>query len=165
MPASKRKVSGGPTAAAKAKSKAQSTIAFHGKSNKVTKPGVPASNKSKKDPALLEIDAKDAETVDLTAEAEPDLKEPTTADLSIIEQAEAEAEAPKTKDEIEAGKVKEAQIKKYWKIKEEARKAPRVHQEGLSLHEKVCREFDTDGRYGVSFAQSTFLMPIANVIL
>lgn len=162
MPASKRKVSGGPTAAAKAKSKAQSTIAFHGRSNKVTKPGAPASNKSKKDPALLELDTKDPETVDLTAEAEPDLKEPTTADLSIIEQAEAEAETPKTTDETEAGKVKDAQIKRYWRSKEDARKAPRVHQEGLSLDEKVCREFDTDGRYGVSLAQPIILAAIAD---
>jgi DNA polymerase delta subunit 4 len=147
MPSSKRRTSGGPTAAAKAKAKSQSTLAFHGKSNKVTKAGANApTNKSKKDPTLLNI-----EPVNLTVEADPDLEEPTTAELSIVEQVQADAREPLTPEEEAAGKVKEAQIKKYWREKEAARKAPRVHQEDLSLHEKVCREFDTDGRYGVSF--------------
>jgi DNA polymerase delta subunit 4 len=147
MPTSKRRTSAGPTAASKAKSKSQSQLAFHGKSNKVTKPSSGlTSNKTKKDPALLES----ISHTDLSAEAEPDLKEPTTAELSIAEQAEAEAKAPLTPEEEEASQVKDAQIKKYWLKKESLRKAPRVHQERLSLHEKVCREFDTDGRFGVS---------------
>jgi DNA polymerase delta subunit 4 len=151
MPASKRRTSGGPTTASKSKSKSQSTIAFHGKSNKVTKPSTGlTSNKTKKDPGLLDSISQ----TDLSAEADPDLKEPTTAEVSIAEQAEAEAQAPVTPEEEEASQVKEAQIKKYWREKENLRKAPRVHQEGLSLHEKVCREFDTNGRYGVCILAS-----------
>jgi DNA polymerase delta subunit 4 len=147
MPASKRRVSGGPTAASKAKAKSQSTLAFHGKSAKVTKPGSGAAGKAKT--ALKE---ESAEPVDLTLDSQEEVKEeePTTADLSLAEQAEAEAKAPLTTEEEEAGAVKEAQIRKYWREKEAVRKAPRIHQEDLSLHEKVCREFDTDGRYGVS---------------
>jgi DNA polymerase delta subunit 4 len=148
MPISKRRTSGGPTAASKAKAKSQSTLAFHGRSNKVTKPGNNTpTNKTKKDPALFDA----IEPVDLTAEADPDLEEPTTAELSIAEQTQADAREPLSPEEEEASHVKEAQIKMYWKEKEALRKAPRVHQQDLSLHEKVCREFDTDGRYGVSF--------------
>jgi DNA polymerase delta subunit 4 len=149
MPASKRHASGGSAAVSKSKSKSQSTLAFHGKTNKVTKPGSGlTSNKTKKDPALLDHIAH----TDLSAEASPDLKEPTTAEVSIAEQAEAEAQEPLTPEEEEASHVSEAQVKKYWQEKESLRKAPRVHQEGLSLHEKVCREFDTDGRYGVCYS-------------
>lgn len=147
MPASKRRVSGGPTAAAKSKAKSQSTLAFHGKSNKVTKPGssLPSHKTKKEQPVQT-----DDEPIDLTVEELKEEEETTTADLSIAEQAQAEAKAPLAPEDEEAGKIKEAQIKKYWREKEASRKAPRVHQEDLSLHEKVCREFDTDGRYGVS---------------
>ena len=137
MPTTRKRTSGGPTA----KTKSQSTLAFHGKANKVTKPGNLPAGKAKK---------QQLEPVDLTTEAEAQEKEPTTADLSIAEQAQAEAKAPLDPEDEEAGKVKEAQIKKYWREKEATRTAPRVHQQDLSLHEKVCREFDTDGRYGVS---------------
>ncbi|KIW01913.1 uncharacterized protein PV09_06754 [Verruconis gallopava] len=145
MPAAKRRTSGGPTASSKAKSRSQSTLAFHGKSNKITKPGSGiASGKLKQDsPALGPADA-----IEIPTEAEPDVKKSTTTEVSIAKQAKTEAEAPLTPEEVEASKVKEAQIKKYWQEKESLRKAPRVHQDGLSLHEKICREFDTDGRYG-----------------
>lgn len=70
----------------------------------------------------------------------------------MIEQAVSEAKAPLTREEQEAERVGEAQINKYWREKELARKFKRIHQEDLSLHEKVCREFDTDGRFGVRTA-------------
>lgn len=54
-------------------------------------------------------------------------------------------------EEARARGISEAQIKKYWRGKEQERKAPRVHQEGLSLAEKVLREWDMSGQYGVSF--------------
>ena len=44
----------------------------------------------------------------------------------------------------------EAAIKKYWAAKEKQRLALRVHQGDLSLYEKVLREFDMSGQYGVS---------------
>ena len=65
--------------------------------------------------------------------------------------ANANKVGPKDLKEAEATKVSEAQIKKYWKQKEEDRIAPRVHQKGLSVHEKVLREFDLSSQYGVSF--------------
>lgn len=51
-------------------------------------------------------------------------------------------------EESRARKVTETQIKKYWRAKELERKAPRVHQEGLTLHEKVLREWDMSGQFG-----------------
>lgn len=139
MPAStRRRTSAGPTAAAKAKPKGQATLAFHGHTNKVTKP-VAQVGKAKKELVPTEK----AEVIEIEEE------EPTTAESSIIEQAETEAKAPLTTEEEQAQSVSEAQIKKFWLAKEKARLAPRVHQEGLSLHEKVCRDFDVDGRYGV----------------
>lgn len=56
----------------------------------------------------------------------------------------------KADEEIQARKISNAQIKGYWRKKEQERKAPRVHQEGLSVHEKVLREWDMSGQYGVS---------------
>ena len=41
-----------------------------------------------------------------------------------------------------------AKIKTYWLAKERERKAPRVHQQGLGVREKILREFDMSSCYG-----------------
>ena len=139
VPKSSRRTSGGPAAKSKKDTK-QATLAFHGNTNKVTKPSVSAPGKTKKDLSLEKLSVQsDAESIEA----------PTTSELAVIEQAVSEAKAPLTKEEEEASKVSEAQIGEYWREKEDIRKFRRVHQEDLSLHEKVCREFDTDGRFGV----------------
>lgn len=56
--------------------------------------------------------------------------------------------------EQEAGRVPDTQIRKYWKGKEDERIAPRVHQQGLSVNEKVLRHFDLSSQYGVCFLLS-----------
>ncbi|KAL1645160.1 putative dna polymerase delta subunit 4 [Diplodia seriata] len=129
----------------------QATLAFHGASNRVTKPrGSPtgkakATNKSKQDPILSESITE----TNLKAEADPEPTEPTTSELAIAQQSQKEAAKAKVSpEEKEASRITETQIKKYWKEKERARKAPRVHQQDVSLHEKVLREFDTSGQYG-----------------
>lgn len=157
----------------------QSTLSFAGKNSKVTKASSPRNAKSKKDPALFEEIAH----TDVKAEAEPDVEEPTTAEIAIEEQAQAEApdadplehDDVKTEDvlggraeesevgavggigsgwvgdeEAEARKISQAQINKYWRAKELERKAPRVHQQDLGVHEKILREWDMSGQYGVS---------------
>lgn len=53
-------------------------------------------------------------------------------------------------EEAEARKITETQVKAYWRAKERERKAPRVHQEGLTVGEKILREWDMSGQYGVS---------------
>jgi len=53
-------------------------------------------------------------------------------------------------EEKQARKMTETQIKKYWREKEQERLAPRVHQQDLTVHEKLLREWDMSGQYGVS---------------
>ncbi|KAF2473804.1 uncharacterized protein BDR25DRAFT_256686 [Lindgomyces ingoldianus] len=128
----------------------QSTLAFHGASNKVTKAGTRvqnAKNNLVSEPAT-KGSKDDIVDVDTTADSEP-----ATAEAAIIEQAEQEVvahQASSTPEEDEARRISEKRIQKYWKDKEAARKAPRVHQEDLSLHEKVLREWDMSGQYGPS---------------
>ena len=52
-------------------------------------------------------------------------------------------------EEIKAEKITPAQIKKYWREREAERRAPRVHQQELSVEEKILRLFDMSSQYGV----------------
>ena len=63
--------------------------------------------------------------------------------------------------EERARKIPETQIRKYWKSKEDERIAPRVHQTGLSVNEKILRHFDLSSQYGV-INKSTPLPPPPN---
>ncbi|TKA58633.1 hypothetical protein B0A55_11629 [Friedmanniomyces simplex] len=180
----KRK-STGPRAVAPTRtpSNSQATLSFHGKQNKVTKPGVVAAStkSSKKDPAVLEEVAR----ADTKSEGTPEIEEPTKAEAAIAQQAKGEeAETLRAEpvqhygaeeigvlggraqesevgatggkgaagwvsdEEAQARSVTETQIKRYWRAKESERLAPRVHQEGLTVFEKVLREWDMSGQYG-----------------
>lgn len=148
----------------------QATLSFSGKS-RITKPSSPRSNKAaKKDAALLE-DAVNTELEPTTAdvviaeqakEEAQSLEDPlysnsTTADDVLggrAERGDAGAIGGKGAgwvgdEEVAARKISEARINKYWRQKEQERKAPRVHQQDLSVHEKVLREWDMSGQYGV----------------
>ncbi|KAJ9644657.1 hypothetical protein H2199_003620 [Coniosporium tulheliwenetii] len=145
----------GPTAARRVSSQtnSQSTLSFHGKPSKVTKPTSAAaaaakgtkgaSNKTKIDPALLESIV----STNLPAVASPDPSEPTTAEFDAKGESH-QTPASRTPEEDAASKISDAAISRYWRTKESSRKAPRVHQEKLSLSEKILREFDTSGAYG-----------------
>jgi len=68
---------------------------------------------------------------------------------SSLDAAESDSTAGWAGDEAQtARKLSSKQIHSYWQAKEAERSAPRVHQEGLSLHEKVLREWDMSGQYG-----------------
>jgi DNA polymerase delta subunit 4 len=133
----KRRASGPAT-----KAQQQSTLAFHGATNKVTKGGIRTQNV--KDQVLANDTVKKViEIVD----------EPTTVEAALIDQTKEEVKvevAQSTPEEDEARAISDAAIKKYWVAKEKERTAPRAHQEDLSLHEKVFREFDMSAQYGVS---------------
>lgn len=145
MPTTRRSTGGararpGPT-------KGQSTISF---SNSVTK-AVPKDIKNSiVVPTLAKVDApaqKELEAEDVVADVQPEEEEEEEEE----EDAEEVVAVPeKTESELKAEKTSEAQIGKYWKAIEAERIAPRVHQEGLSLHEKVLRYFDVSSQYGVS---------------
>ncbi|KAK0877655.1 hypothetical protein LTR87_008440 [Friedmanniomyces endolithicus] len=178
----KRKSSGPRAVPTRTPSNPQSTLSFHGKQNKVTKPGVaPATKQTKKDPARLE----DTARAEIKTEATPDPEEPTTAETAITQQADDEAstfalpaaqhhpdaETHETlggraeesdvgatggkaatgwlaDEETRARSLTETQIKLYWRQKEALRLAPRVHQEGMTVYEKVLREWDMSGQFG-----------------
>jgi DNA polymerase delta subunit 4 len=143
MPATKRASSG---ATSKAKKSQQSTLAFHGSTSKISKPSATAPASNKKDLANL----KKADAITAALSDTDSVVPPTTADVAIAEQIVSEVKAPVSKEDEEALRMTVAQIDKYWQAKEAKRKAPRVHQKDLTLGEKICREFDTDARFGVS---------------
>lgn len=159
MPQKRR--SGG--AAAAASSKSQSTLAFHGaKTNRVTKPGlVPSGANKGTSPNSNKLKSRTASPAPTAAVPSPkdDLESQPQEEEAT---AEADDEDPKTEDAATTAPPKlseederalslpEAKIKAYWAGKEKQRAAPRVHQQGLGLHEKVLREFDISGQYGVS---------------
>lgn len=153
--APKRRVSGPATKSS------QSTLAFHGASNKVTKPSTYAPSGKKN---VLAGVVKKQETKPEVIEL---IDEPTTAEAALIDQTKEELveaqQAQSTPEEDEARRISEATIEKYWAAKEKLRTAPRVHQSDLSLHEKVLREFDMSAQYGVSFQQSFVICLVRNV--
>ncbi|KAK0942357.1 hypothetical protein LTR29_006121 [Friedmanniomyces endolithicus] len=180
----KRKSSGPRAVPTRTPSNPQSTLSFHGKQNKVTKPGVaPVTKQLKKDPALLEEIAR----TEIKTDSTPEPKESTTASAAITQRSDEEAQnlaAPsphpaadpldtlggraQTSDvgaaggktgagwladeEAQARSVTETQVKQYWRQKEAMRLAPRVHQEGMTVYEKVLREWDMSGQFGTTEA-------------
>ena len=143
MPTKRR--SGGPAA----KAKSQSTLAFHGQTSKITKAHVqPPSTKAHKEPVVEDLTS-DVESKD---ESKTTLEDPEEEEVAsvVVDAPEPEAVPQLSPEEEEANQITQAQIRKYWSAKEEIRKAPRVHQESLSLEEKICREWDTNVQFGVS---------------
>jgi DNA polymerase delta subunit 4 len=131
------------------RSATQSTLAFHGSANKVTKSGAKTARaKNIVDEPTAKPSKPEKVKLEVTEETEP-----TDGDSSLVPEPEksvAVPPAPSTPEEDAARKITDKQIKAYWKKKEDQRNAPRVHQEKLSLHEKILIEFDMSGHYGVS---------------
>lgn len=152
-----------PKRSAKNKPSGQSTLAFHGAQARVTKPNIERDAKSR----FFETNAnltKPTKRTESPAPAPEDEVEaaanddvvlpPTTVETAIAEQAEqVTQEVSRSPEEESALKIKDSQIKKYWREKEKERLAPRVHQEELGVNEKILREWDTSAQYGVSRPQ------------
>lgn len=140
----------------------QSTLSF-GSSARVTKPTAPTPT-SQKAKALEPVtsvipkehkperpepsnDIAEPQQIPVTPQ-EP--SKPHTAELAVRGQAKVETkEQPWDEEDKKALKVSEKDLVRYWKSEEEGRRAPRVHQEDLSLHEKILRHFDLSSQYGV----------------
>lgn len=129
--------------------KGQSTISF---TNKVTK-AVPKDVKSlftpsnttrievPQRPKPVETKIEEEEVVVGKNEEEDDDEEE--------EEQPLETDVPeKSEAEIKAETLTDSHIDKYWRGIEKERKAPRVHQEGLSVNDKVLRYFDVSSQYG-----------------
>ncbi|ODM20195.1 hypothetical protein SI65_05183 [Aspergillus cristatus] len=154
MPPTRRRT--GNTSAAN-----QSTLSF-GSSARVTKPTAPTptSQKAKAlEPAASVVpeehkpekpqpsnDVAEPQQIPVTP-AEP--SKPHTAELAVRGQAKVETkETPWGEEDKKALNVSEKDLVRYWKSEEEGRRAPRVHQEDLGLHEKILRHFDLSSQYG-----------------
>lgn len=68
------------------------------------------------------------------------------------EKATVTAGKAKSAEEIKAEKVTDAQVRRYWREREAERKSARVHQEDLSVEEKILRLFDMSSQFGVCFS-------------
>jgi DNA polymerase delta subunit 4 len=138
--------------------KGQSTISF---AHRVTK-NVPKD--TKKDilaPAIKRLEAtKEPEEDNAKAEEiipkELGVDEPETEAKEPI----VEPEVPKSEAELRAEKITDAQISKYWRAIEAERKAPRVHQQDLTVNEKVLRYFDVSSQYGVCPGSNSLLLAL-----
>ena len=164
----------------------QPTLSFNGKQTKVTKPAAVQHLKSaKKESAAVEKAVKidlidEAELIpdeestiehapeqEVEAEAEDPLQsnEPVKvenvlggrAQLSDVGAVGGKTLGWVANEQDQARKVPDSQIKRYWRTKEQERLAPRVHQEDLNVYEKVLREWDVSGQYGVSSRSSDAL--------
>jgi DNA polymerase delta subunit 4 len=144
MPPTRRsRVSSGPAAKG-----SQKTISFAGNS-KVTKSTTSTSSKSKdKDNTLAS-----PKPADISSDIEPTPGH-VPSEAAVLSQAKVELEKEKTEDEKKAEKVTGAQIRKYWRERENERTAARVHQEELNVEEKVLRLFDMSSQFGVCLASS-----------
>lgn len=170
MPATRRSTR---SAAAKGASSKQSTLSFN---NRVTKHSV--AKVTGKDLASSKPAGKDLSEAAIATVLTPPPTSPPTEKVEEEEEQEqqpveeekdedavkvtvpATDENPKPKPaeaEVRAEKVTDAQIKKYWRDAENARIAKRVHQEDLSVGEKVLRYFDISSQYGVSLLTLAFL--------
>lgn len=143
MPTTRR--STGSTKSRTGPTKGQSTLTFH---NKVTKNVTSDVKKAIVSPPISKVEPPtvedEVEVVDPEDEQEQSEEEP-------VEEPEAEPEVPqKSEAELKAEKITESQIEKYWKSIEKERIAPRIHQQGISTHEKILRYFDVSSQYGVS---------------
>lgn len=148
MPTTRR--STGATRGRTGPTKGQSTISF---ANKVTK-SVPKDVKSNLvTPTTTNIEVPErTKPVEQKVEDVVDDKQDEPEE-DEEEESELKEEIPeKTEVEVKAEKLTDSQVDKYWKGIEKERKAPRVHQEGLSVNDKVLRYFDVSSQYGVSFS-------------
>ncbi|KAF5679091.1 DNA polymerase delta subunit 4 [Fusarium circinatum] len=123
--------------------KGQSTLSF---SNKVTKPVPKSAKKSAISASISKLDpsqhAAQREVENIVVDDHESIE------VDKEEEVEAVLEPVKSELELQAEKVTDTQIKKYWKSIEGQWTTPRLHQQDVSLSEKVLRYFDVSSQYG-----------------
>ncbi|KAM0348082.1 hypothetical protein ACHAPU_004585 [Fusarium lateritium] len=152
MPTTRRSVanarSRGPPA------KAQSTLSF---SNKVTKPVPKNGKKSAISASVTKIDptqhAKKPAAEEIVVD-EPEIVEHGLEKVGEEIDSKVAQEPEKPESELQAEKVTDAQIKKYWKSIENQWTTQRLHQQGVSQGERVLRYFDVSSQYGPCIGMS-----------
>ncbi|KGO76345.1 DNA polymerase delta, subunit 4 [Penicillium italicum] len=125
----------------------QSTLSFGGR---VTKPVTVPSHKAK----ALESTPLSDKSASATPEPQqlsviPDEpSKPHVAELAVRQQASIEHQAPRSEEDKRALKLNKQDIWRYWRAQEQTRKAPRAHQGGMDVEEKILRHFDLSSQYG-----------------
>ncbi|KAI8625799.1 hypothetical protein F5Y19DRAFT_238532 [Xylariaceae sp. FL1651] len=139
MPVTRRS-SGGGGASSK-----QATLSFN---HRVTK-SVPKSAKdlTSSTPAKQSPLAKHVIHADPAVKVEVDTDEDEKVKVEEKE-PKLEPEREKTDAELRAEKITSRQIDQYWRKLERERRTKRVHQQDLSLAEKILRYWDVSSQYG-----------------
>ncbi|PSS22057.1 hypothetical protein M430DRAFT_34066 [Amorphotheca resinae ATCC 22711] len=75
--------------------------------------------------------------------------EAAVAQQAAVEVTRVRESRDRSVEELQAKQVTDAQIRRYWREREAERIAPRVHQQDLSVEEKILRLFDMSSQYGV----------------
>jgi DNA polymerase delta subunit 4 len=112
------------------KTSAQPTLSFNNRAGKVTKPASTHTSKANENAAAkaekllepVEIDEPTTTSEAIDAQIE---EVPTTSELAIRAQTEQQKQEPTSQAEVKAAKITDVQIKTYWKVKEDERRAPR----------------------------------------
>ncbi|KAJ5239099.1 hypothetical protein N7468_003718 [Penicillium chermesinum] len=129
---------------------AQSTLSF-GSQSRVTKPATGPTSLSKTKNLESSI-ARSDKSASGTPEPQQILASapsaPHVAELAVRQQAAAEHQEPLSAEDKKALDLSLKDIQRYWKDVEKGRKALRVHQQDLSLEEKILRNFDLSSQYG-----------------
>ncbi|KAJ5770154.1 uncharacterized protein N7511_002205 [Penicillium nucicola] len=129
---------------------AQSTLSF-GNQSRVTKPVTAPIDKAK---ALDSTHSLSQKSTSATPEpqhvsispVEP--PKPHVAELVVRPEPTLEKPAITSAEDKRALKLNKQDIWRYWRAQEESRKAPRVHQQGMDVEEKILRHFDLSSQYG-----------------
>ncbi|KAI9930520.1 hypothetical protein ASPWEDRAFT_39410 [Aspergillus wentii DTO 134E9] len=135
------------------RSNQQSTLSFGSKS-RVTKSSTTTPSQKAKDlepVANVVVPEQPPSEVTQPQQAPVSPAEPTklhVAELAVRQQAKAEIQEPWSEEDKKAVGITENELQRYWRSEEQRRKAPRVHQEDISLHEKILRHFDLSSQYG-----------------
>ncbi|OJJ44945.1 hypothetical protein ASPZODRAFT_168063 [Penicilliopsis zonata CBS 506.65] len=117
----------------------QSTLSF-GTRSRITKPtATPTQSLKAKNPVERAV-VPDVVT--------PEPAQPHIAEVVVREQAKEEVSQPLSAEDERALKVSQRDLQRYWKGEEAKRRTPRVHQQDLSLEEKILRHFDLSSQYG-----------------
>ncbi|KAF5533116.1 GTP-binding protein beta subunit [Fusarium mexicanum] len=129
--------------------KGQSTLSF---SNKVTKPVPKSAKKSAISASISKLDtsqhAAQREVENIVVDDHESIEVDKEEEVEAVTEIEAVLEPAKSELELQAEKVTDTQIKKYWKSIEGQWTTPRLHQQGVSLSEKILRYFDVSSQYG-----------------
>ncbi|KAI1328562.1 hypothetical protein F5Y16DRAFT_368731 [Xylariaceae sp. FL0255] len=138
MPATRRSSGGGAAARGK-----QATLSFN---HRVTKS---AAKKSAKDlsttPTKQSPLAKQVVQDDVDSAAED---EASKIKAELEAEPELKPEPEKTDAELRAEKISSRQVSAYWRKLESERMTKRMHQQDLSLSEKILRYWDVSSQYG-----------------